>query len=556
MTRQLAKPQPLYARFGDAFVILSVTLLSLASGAWLITSIGLELTSAMLASLATYGILLLLHLLVRRSLADAEDDDDDDLLYGDSHWQTAQPGEPFEAALVRTSANSAPPAKSGARPPPRSQPGVWPEPLPMPVPAADLGADQGSPEPDPFTFRPSRTPYFADPSDFDPLALGAAPGKEQAPEASLLPPEMPEVNVEYIQELIKKLADELNGEPSPEAANPGREAATATAPGERADAMIGRSVAALETTARTMRGDSAGAHAGLGSTGLGSTGLGSAGPGLGVSPPPWRPATLSPGRQGAPPLLDPQLARIAEAVAAERMEVLLEPIQGLSEGRARHYEVSIRLRTADGSALEQSDFSRLAQGSGLMPRLDAARMMRAARVARRLSERGVHASVLTGAAGESLADEEFLDAVALQPGTDGRISLVLSFAQSDVRTFTPVHAEALGSMAASGFGFALEDVTDLDMDFGGLKAMGFEFVKLDAQVFLDGLQAPSGRVPASDICRYLSEFGLAVIVGRIEDDWLLARILGFGVLLGKGTLFGGAKLVKAEVVADRGSAAA
>jgi cyclic-di-GMP phosphodiesterase TipF (flagellum assembly factor) len=164
--------------------------------------------------------------------------------------------------------------------------------------------------------------------------------------------------------------------------------------------------------------------------------------------------------------------------------------------------------------------------------------------------------VLAATAGESLVDEGFLDAAALQPGTDGRIRLVLSFAQSDVRTFTPAHAEALGTMAAGGFGFALEDMTDLDMDFGRLKAMGFEFVKLDAEVFLEGLRAPEGRVPAADICRYLSEFGLTLVVGRIEDDWLLARVLGFGVLLGKGAFFGGPKLVKAEVVAEPGSAAA
>src|SRR5262249_41869868 len=100
MTRQLAKPQPLHARFGDAFVILSVTLLSLASGAWLITSVGLDLTSAMLAALAIYGILLLLHLLVRRSLSDSEDEGDDDLLHGDSHWQTGPAAERFEAALA------------------------------------------------------------------------------------------------------------------------------------------------------------------------------------------------------------------------------------------------------------------------------------------------------------------------------------------------------------------------------------------------------------------------------------------------------------------------
>jgi len=88
------------------------------------------------------------------------------------------------------------------------------------------------------------------------------------------------------------------------------------------------------------------------------------------------------------------------------------------------------------------------------------------------------------------------------------------------------------------------------MDFAGLRAMGFEFIELDAPVFLDGLPAAEGRVPSSDICRFLGDFGLTLIVGRIEDDWLLARVLGFGVLFGKGTLFGGPKLVKPEVVAE------
>ena len=188
-----------------------------------------------------------------------------------------------------------------------------------------------------------------------------------------------------------------------------------------------------------------------------------------------------------------------------------------------------------------------------MPRIDAERMIRAARVARRLGERGRQGSVLSVIAGESLADAEFIGTASVNTG-DGRMNLVLSFAQSEVRNFTTGHAEALSQLATAGFRFALEDVTDLDMDFGGLQAMGFDFVKLDAPVFLEGLAAPGGgRVPASDICRHLSDFGLTLIVGRIEDDWLLARILGFGVLFGKGTLFGGPKLVKPEVV---GAAAA
>ena len=352
------------------------------------------------------------------------------------------------------------------------------------------------------------------------------------------------MNVEYIQELIKKLADELNG--PVQAPLPDQDAKVAVA--ADADGMIGRSVEALETTARGMRMPPA---------------SDAARPAASVSS--WWPtlpldeasddasAGTTRAAGGKPPTLNPQLARIAEAVAAERIEVLLEPIQALAEGRTRHFEVSVRLLTADGAALEQAEFARAAQGSGLMPRIDAERMIRAARVARRLGERGRQGSVLSVIAGELLADAEFIGTASVNTG-DGRMNLVLSFAQSEVRNFTTGHAEALSQLATAGFRFALEDVTDLDMDFGGLQAMGFDFVKLDAPVFLEGLAAPGGgRVPASDICRHLSDFGLTLIVGRIEDDWLLARILGFGVLFGKGTLFGGPKLVKPEVV---GAAAA
>jgi cyclic-di-GMP phosphodiesterase TipF (flagellum assembly factor) len=180
-------------------------------------------------------------------------------------------------------------------------------------------------------------------------------------------------------------------------------------------------------------------------------------------------------------------------------------------------------------------------------------MLRAARVARRLAERGRQGAVLSALAGDSITDNGFLDVAGAQTANDGRVRLVLSFAQSDARSFTPAHAEALGTMAGAGFGFALEDVTDLEMDFARLKSLGFEFVKLDAQVFLDGLQAPGGCIPAADICRYLSEFGLTLIVGAIEDDWLLAKVMGFGVLLGKGTLFGGPRLIKSM---EPGAAAA
>jgi cyclic-di-GMP phosphodiesterase TipF (flagellum assembly factor) len=493
MARQIAitDEASINPRFADAFVVFSVTVLSLAFGAWFLLRLGLTLWAGMVAALAVYSALLSVHLVVRRSLIAVDADDDQGR--ASLHWARAE----------REAARSLP---------------------------------EGRPRDD-FSFRPSREPVMA-PAAPTPAAPPTASDEPlEAPPPAAEEPVQPEMSVELIQDLIKKLADELNGTPPPEtAAKP--EPANAT------EAMISRSVAALQTAARTMQEPAAPPAA--------SPAPEAEAPAAPAQRTWW--STLQPGPSGdngprsAPPSLNPHVARIAEAIAAERMEVLLEPIHALAEGRPRHFEVSVRLLTADGATLEQSEFARAAKGSGLMPQIDAARMIRAARVARRLGERGRQGSVLTAITGEALTDESFLDVAAVQPGSEGQMSLVLSFAQSEVRAFTPGHAEVLGTMAAGGFGFALDEVTDLDMDFGALKAMGFQFVKLDAPVFLDGLPAAGGRIPAADICRYLSDFGLTLIVGRIEDDWLLARILGFGVLFGKGALFGGPRLVKEEIV--------
>src|SRR5262245_62059659 len=77
MTQQFAAPEPqlvaqepLYVRLGDAFVIVSATLMSLAAGAWLIAHLELDLSYAIMAALATYCGLLLLHLSMRRAVLD------------------------------------------------------------------------------------------------------------------------------------------------------------------------------------------------------------------------------------------------------------------------------------------------------------------------------------------------------------------------------------------------------------------------------------------------------------------------------------------------------
>ena len=177
-----------------------------------------------------------------------------------------------------------------------------------------------------------------------PLPVGDAQAAEppRLPDAS-----QPDMSVELIQDLIKKLADELN------TATGSERLAAPSEPGQEVEAMVGRSLSALQTTARTMRDPAGQAEARVPP----------GGPAAPAGPVPawWPMPTSEPSPElagpapGTPPQLNPQLARIAEAVAAERMEVLLEPIHALVEGRPRHFEVSMRLLTADGATFRLAE---------------------------------------------------------------------------------------------------------------------------------------------------------------------------------------------------------
>jgi cyclic-di-GMP phosphodiesterase TipF (flagellum assembly factor) len=245
-----------------------------------------------------------------------------------------------------------------------------------------------------------------------------------------------------------------------------------------------------------------------------------------------------------------RLAEVASAVAAARLDVYLEPILGLTDLRARHYEVSVRLRSETGASIAPEEFGPVARGTGLLPLIDAMSVSRSVKVAGHLSDRGAAGSLFSQISGESLASHHFLREFTDSDQQSEAIAerLVLSFAQSDVRGFAAPEWATLRELVDLGFRFALEDVSDLDMDFEALTAAGFAFAKFDARVFLEGLPAQGGLIPAADLCRYLAHLGLTLIVGRIDDEAQLAKVLGFGVLFGQGTLFGAPRPVKAEVL--------
>ncbi|MFM7084963.1 MAG: EAL domain-containing protein [Hyphomicrobium sp.] len=251
------------------------------------------------------------------------------------------------------------------------------------------------------------------------------------------------------------------------------------------------------------------------------------------------------------------LAAVKQALEIGRLDVFLEPILSLGEHTAKHYEVSINVRGAGNEDLGPFEIKN-ARGTSILPFVDTASFQRSALIAERLASQGREGFVFTRSCGETILDANFNYLVEKE--YIGRQSvfrqMVLCLTQSDIRSFRAEEQRAVGKLSSLGFRFAVLDVNDLDMNFEAMARAGFCFVRLDKDVLADGLSTPSGKLTSPEIAGYLAKRDFTLIVNGIDSEESLSRLYAEGVLFGQGSLFGGPRPVKADLVSRSAQAAA
>lgn len=437
------------------------------------------------------------------------------------------------------------PRLTGQRPgtehaiPPRSEPALTVPPLTVPPAASPVEHSlRAQPPQADFPPMPKLPDWAAPPAapapsghashDYWPAASGK-PSLPEGPRVELppLPAGDRETDLDAVHGMIKRLADEvnINAEPTLEGMPP-----------QRQESVLRASLNALQTTASVMRAPSK------------------------KSPLPTPSTAQRAGGPMPPPIMPShaRLAALAEAVSSGRIEATLAPVVGLADHQLHYYEVVACPRDERGNLLSTSTRDPQLAIAGLLPMLDGARLRQAGQVARLFAEGGRQTCLFASATAVSLANDSFLDELAdcYRARESLANDLVLTFAQADVRTFGGSEWSALTDMRDLGFRFGVEDVTDFDYEFTALCAAGFAFVKLDAATLLAGLPAPSGTMPADEVCRSLSELGLTVIVTGIDDEAMRDRVLSAGVPLGQGALFGAPVPAGTNTFAAAGDAAA
>jgi cyclic-di-GMP phosphodiesterase TipF (flagellum assembly factor) len=233
------------------------------------------------------------------------------------------------------------------------------------------------------------------------------------------------------------------------------------------------------------------------------------------------------------------LAAVRSAVEENRIDIYLQPLVTLPQRKVRYYEAVTRLRDDKDQILAAEDFIGVAEGAGLIGRIDHMVMLRCVQVLRRLMVRNKEVGVFCNVAASTLGNTamfsqclDFLDANRALAS-----SFVLEFKQSTFRNLGPTETEHLASLAQRGYRFSIDHVADLRFEPRELADRGVRFIKVPASLLLDPKQTSASDIHPSDLSDLLGRFGIDLIAEKIEGERAVVDLLDYDVRFGQGFLF-------------------
>ena len=257
------------------------------------------------------------------------------------------------------------------------------------------------------------------------------------------------------------------------------------------------------------------------------------------------------------PDTDPALEREVERlIRDEQIELHLQPVVTLPQRLVRSYEVLTRLKGASG-LIPAAEFIPVAEKSRLIAKLDTYQVIRSFQILKRLTQRNGDVSLFINLSADSLASSVFFREFQGFLSQNRAVAELVQFEfrQDALAEMGPLEIESLRAVADLGFHFAIDNVTDLRVDFRRWSDLGFRSIKVAADRLLGRAPLVTGDIHVEDMAGHLQRQGLTLIVDRVEQEAQVIDLLDYGLAFGQGNLFSSPRQVRPEVLGAAQTAA-
>ena len=250
-------------------------------------------------------------------------------------------------------------------------------------------------------------------------------------------------------------------------------------------------------------------------------------------------------RQGFPLLIseDPEGTQIENALHAERFELFLQPICSLHDNVSlAHFEVLLRLRTANGSLIEPKEFLARAAQQLLMPNIDrwVVRTLLVWLAANRKLWARVPSVFSVNLSSQSMTDDSFVSFVEACVKKSGLPPQALCFDITErfAASGSISVAESMNRLEALGCEVALDDFGANPPSYGYLRSVPAHYFKIDSSLVEAAPTDRVARAMISAIVRMAGDLGVQTVAESVESDMELQAMRSLGVDYAQGYLLG------------------
>lgn len=227
-------------------------------------------------------------------------------------------------------------------------------------------------------------------------------------------------------------------------------------------------------------------------------------------------------------------ADLREAVGADALDHVFQPVVELATGRVSGFETLVRWHHANEGLVSPADFLPLAEDLGLLAAIDLGSMEAALAMKRRLSTAGLGGATLSfNASSDLLRHPSFVNRLVFGTESAGmeRSQIAIEVLETTVFTDRGEHdspARIIRDLRDAGFNIYLDDFGVGHAGLAHLAELAITGIKLDRALVqqLPG-NATSAKITATiiDLCHVL---GLRVIAEGVEDAATARRLLQMG----------------------------
>lgn len=248
---------------------------------------------------------------------------------------------------------------------------------------------------------------------------------------------------------------------------------------------------------------------------------------------------------------------VKDALAANRVDLYLQPIVSLPQRKTYFYESFTRLRDRNGNIITPRDFIRAAEEAGIVAEVDNLLLFRCVQIVRKLTQSDRRIGIFCNISLRSIADEDFFPNFLdyMRRNSDLASSLIFEVSQSAFEARSTAAARNMGRLADYGFRFSIDQMTDLDSDFAEMQRAGVRFAKVTGERLVKAIREnepiaglEAGSLIAEDIPSLFAKYGLDLIADRIEQEETVVELLDIDVGFAQGHLFGEPRPVRDDIL--------